>query len=66
MINCKVLLPGVMSVVLEAGVDEAVVGGNEAVLVAAVEVHAVGVEEQTVSGEVKSKPQRKRDIWEKI
>ena len=55
-----------MSVVLEAGVDEAVVGGNEAVLVAAVEVHAVGVEEQTVSGEVKSKPQRKRDILEKI
>ena len=44
------MLPGVVSVMLEAGVDEAVVWRNEAVLVAAVKVDAVCVEEEAVSG----------------
>ena len=34
-------VPGVVGVVLEAGVDHAVVGGDELVLVAAVQIHAV-------------------------
>lgn len=34
---------------LEAGVDEPVVGRNEAVLVAAVKVDAVSVEEEPIS-----------------
>ena len=42
--------PGVVGVVLEAGVDDAVVRGDEGVLVAAVEVHAVCVEEEAVPG----------------
>jgi len=36
-----------VSVVLEAGVDDAIVWGDEAVLVATVQVDAVGVEEKT-------------------
>jgi len=36
-----------MGIVLEAGVDDPVVWGDEAVLIATVEVHAVGVEEET-------------------
>ena len=39
-----------VGVVLEAGVDYAVVRGYEGVLVAAVEVHAVRVEEEAVPG----------------
>jgi len=39
----------VVGVVLEAGVDEPVVGRNEAVLVAAVKVDAVSVEEEPIS-----------------
>ena len=39
-----------VGVVLEAGVDDAVVRGDEGVLVAAVEVHAVRVEEEAVPG----------------
>ena len=49
MINCKVLIPGVMSVVLEAGVDDSVVRRDEAVLVTAVKVNTVTVEKQAVS-----------------
>ena len=41
-------LPGVVSVVLEAGVDDSIVGGDEAVLVAAVKVDTVRVEKQPV------------------
>ena len=37
-----------VGVVLEAGVDDSIVGGDEGVLVAAVEVHAVRVEEEAV------------------
>ena len=36
-----------VSVVLEAGVDDAVMGGDEAVFVATVKVDTVGVEEKT-------------------
>ena len=36
-----------MCVVLEAGVDDAVMGGNEAVLVATVKVDTIGVEEKS-------------------
>ena len=36
-----------VGVVLEAGVDDRIVGGDEAMLIAAVEVHTIGVEEET-------------------
>ena len=36
-----------VSIVLEAGVDDPIVRGDEAVLIATVEVHAVGIEEET-------------------
>ena len=36
-----------MGVVLEAGVDDRIVGGDEAMLIATVEVHTIGVEEET-------------------
>ena len=39
-----------VSIMLETGVDEAVVWRNKAVLVAAVKVDAVCVEEEAVSG----------------
>lgn len=42
--------PGVVSVMLEACVDKAVVWRNKAVLVAAVKVDTVCVEEEPVSG----------------
>ena len=41
--------PGVVGVVLETGVDDPVVGRDEAVLVTAVEVNTVTVEKQTIS-----------------
>ena len=34
-------------VVLEAGVDDIIVRGDEAMFIATVEVHAIGVEEET-------------------
>ena len=40
-------LPSMVGIVLEAGVDDPIVRGDEAVLIATVEVHAVGVEEET-------------------
>ena len=41
--------PGMVGVVLEAGVDDPVVRRNEAVLVTTVEVNTVTVEKQTIS-----------------
>jgi len=36
-----------VGVVLEAGVDDTIVGGDEAMFIATVEVHTIGVEEET-------------------
>ena len=36
-----------MGVVLEAGVDDPIVGGDEAMLISTVEVHTIGLEEET-------------------
>ena len=51
MLNCLKLpvVPGMMCIMLKTGVDDSIVRRNETVLVAAVKVDAVSVEEEPIS-----------------